>query len=125
MLFRGDSINIKKRRMKKKQDVHIGMINSFNVITGRATVEQIVSAGLGVFAHNPNGNSEKKNIEFILFYFRELEMYERCKEINDYINETYNEDGSFKVQFCDCDHPDIKEYTAKPKCCICNLEIKR
>jgi hypothetical protein len=110
--------------MKKKQDVHVGMVNSFNVLTGRITVEKIASLGIPVFAHNPNKTVQKENVEFMIFYFKDLEMYERCKELSDYIEKTYNSDGSFKASFCDCNQPEI-DYLDNPKCTICNLEIMK
>lgn len=110
--------------MKRKQDTHIGMVNSFNVLTGRVSVEKIAACGIAVFAHNPNKTIKKENVEFIIYYFKELEMYERCKELTDYIETTYNEDGTFKTDFCDCDQPEV-DYLDNPKCTLCNLEIMK
>lgn len=111
--------------MKSEQRVHLGMINSFNVITGRATMEQVVSSGLGIFAHYPGHKDELESIEFMIFYFKELEMYERCSELRKYIEENFNEDGTTKIQYCDCENPEIEVYAQKTKCSICKNRLRR
>lgn len=110
--------------MNRVQKTHIGMINSFNVLLGHTTVEEIVSAGIGFFAHSPDTDGDLESIEFMMFYFKELEMYERCALLKDYTDRTFNEDGTFKESFCECENPEISKYVRKVKCCICNLRLK-
>jgi hypothetical protein len=109
--------------MKTEKRIHLGMINSFNVITERTTIEQVVSSGLGIFNHYPGEKNELEAIKFMISYFKSLEMYERCSELVKYIDKTFNEDGSYKEKFCDCDMPEIDFYAPKVKCSICNLRI--
>lgn len=111
--------------MNKTQSVHVGMINSYNLLTERATLEEIVSAGIGLFAHIPDEEVDVENIEFIMLYFQELEMFEHCADLLDYINFNYNDDGTPKEEECDCDLPNIVEYTKKMKCSACNKRLKR
>ncbi len=105
--------------------VHIGMINSYNVLMGNASVEDIVSSGLGVFAHSPEEESAMKSVEFMVYYFSKHEMYERCNKLKSYIEETFDKDGSYKEECCECDMPEIESYSTKVKCSICNLRLKR
>lgn len=99
------------------------MLNSYNVITEKASVEQIVSSGIGVFAHVVDEDKAMESVEFIMFYFKELEMYDKCAQLQSYIEKTFNKDGTYKESCCKCDMPDIEEYTTKIKCCICNLRL--
>lgn len=100
------------------------MINSFNVLLGQATVEEVVSSGIGFFAHSPDTDGSLESIKFMIFYFKDLEMYERCSKLKEYIDKTFNEDGTFKEESCKCEYPEIDEYVRKIKCCTCNLRIK-
>ena len=105
--------------------MHVGMINSYNVLVGNATVEMVVNAGIGVFAHLPDEELSKEAIEFMIFYFKEMEMYERCAKLQVYIGENYNDDGTFKEERCVCEYPEINEYVPKVKCSVCNLRLKK
>jgi hypothetical protein len=111
--------------MNNSQTVHIGMLNSFNVLTEKATIEQVISSGLAYFAHAPDEESVVESIEFMIFYFKDIEMYEKCAELKEYIEKTFNEDGTYKEKFCDCEYPNIEDYTYKPKCSVCNLRLMR
>lgn len=105
--------------------MHVGMINSYNVLTGSASVEMVVNSGIGVFAHVPDEDISLEGIEFMIFYFKELEMYEKCAKLQDYIEKTYKSDGSFKEERCVCEYPEIGEYVSKIKCSVCNLIIRK
>ena len=111
--------------MNNTQMVHIGMINSYNVLMGKASVEDVVNSGIGMFANSPDEETAMKSIEFMIYYFEKHEMYEKCTELNKYINKTFNKDGSYKENCCECDMPDIQEYSSKIKCSTCNLTLKR
>ncbi len=109
--------------MKQNQTVHISMVNSYNVLIKKISIEEIFFSGLGVFAHSQNESDAMESIEFMIRYFKDLEMYEKCAELKSYIDETFNEDGTFKKQTCCCDMPDIIQYNP-PICSICNMKIK-
>ena len=111
--------------MNKEQAIHVGMINSYNIITDKASFEQIASTGLGVFAHQPDEELEYENLKFIILYFQTLEMFEHCAELKWYMNENFNEDGSYKEDDCECSYPDIREYNQKVKCHTCKKRIRR
>lgn len=111
--------------MTKDQAVHVGMINSFNLITEVSTYEEIMDADMGIFAHNPEDDIEAENIKFIIFYFEQFEMFEHCAELKKYLDLNFNSDGSPKVTDCECDRPDIREYSFKMKCFKCDKRIRR
>lgn len=111
--------------MTKEQMIHISMVNSYNVITNRATVQQVTNSGIGVFCHSPEEKEAMKSIEFMITYFQDLEMYEKCSDLKSYISETFNDDGTYKESLCECSYPDIQTYTPIVKCSVCNLTVKR
>lgn len=101
------------------------MINSYNVITNKATVEEVINSGIGIFCHSPKEEDGMESIDFMIKYFKNLEMYEKCSDLKKYINETFNSDGTYKDDLCECSYPEIESYTPIVKCSICNLKIKR
>ncbi len=105
--------------------IHVGMVNSYQVLVGNATYEQIVSSGFGIFSHTLNEKDAKQSIELMITYFKELEMYERCANLQKYIEETFDEDGFYKEESCSCDYPEIDRYALPIKCSLCELRINR
>jgi len=111
--------------MNRDQAVHVGMLNSYNLLTGKAKFEEIVDAGIGVFAHIPDEDIEARNIEFIIFYFQQHEMFEHCAELKEYLEKNYNADGSPKLTDCECEYPTIKKYSVPMCCAHCEKRLKR
>ena len=111
--------------MNKTQALHVGMINSFNLITERATFEEIIMSGVGMFAHVPDEDVSSKDLDLIIEYFQELEMFEHCAELFDYRRENFKNDGTPIVEDCECDFPEIEEYSLRMKCASCNKRLKR
>lgn len=111
--------------MNKDQSVHIGMLNSFNLITGKATFEEIIMSGVGMFAHIPDEDIGVKDLDFMIVYFQNIDMFEHCAELLDYRNQNFNVDGTTKEQECECEFPEIKQYTLRVKCSICDKRLKR
>ena len=111
--------------MNREQTVHVGMINSFNVITGRSTVEKIINSGIGILAHPPDEEVDHKLIKFMIEYFQNLEMFERCVDLKAYYDKNFNEDGTPKFKVCECTLPEIKSYDAPVHCSNCNKRIIR
>ena len=105
--------------MNQNQIVHIGMINSYNVLVNNVSMNEIAFSGLNVFSHSQQEKDAKVSIEFMIKYFQDIEMYEKCSELQKYIDENFDEQGKFKYPVCDCEYPDIKEYGTTPKCLIC------
>ena len=111
--------------MNQNQAVHIGMINSYNVLVNNVNIEKIVLSGIGVFAHSQEEKDAKISVEFMIKYFQDVEMYEKCSALQKYIEKTFDEDGKFKEPVCVCEYSDIKEYSPTPKCSLCNMAIER
>ena len=111
--------------MKEKQLVHISMLNSYNVLVESVNIEDIVSSGIGVFSHSIYESDSLESIKFMIFYFEENEMNDKCAKLKKYIDENFNEDGTFKREFCDCELPDIKKYTMNVKCETCKKTIQK
>lgn len=110
--------------MTRQQQLHVGMINSFNVITGIATFEEVIKSGIGVLAHVPN-EDEIQYIKLMIYYFEEHELYEYCNVLKKYVKDNYFEDGSRREKECECEYPTITEYVAKVKCSKCNKRLFR
>ena len=110
--------------MTRQQMIHIGMINSYNIITGAATIEQVVNSGIGVLSHIPE-EEEFEHIRLMIYYFQEHEMYEYCSVLKKYVKDTYYEDGTRIELDCECEYPKIGEYVQKMKCIECNKPLRR
>lgn len=110
--------------MTKQQALHVGMINSFNIITEQVTIEQVFNSGIDIFAHAPSG-SEVDYVKIMIKYFEENEMYYQCAVLKKHIEDTYLEDGTRKEKECECEFPEIKEYAVKMKCGCCNKRLFR
>lgn len=111
--------------MTEQQQLHIGMINSFNIITEKNSVYEIMASGIGYFAHIPDREPDFEILEEMIRYFSEVEMYEKCIELTLYMEENFNEDGSEKIERCECDCPVIEKYEHKMICGNCELRIRK
>lgn len=111
--------------MTQEQTVYVGLINSFNVITERNTFEEIASSEISFFAHNPEQDPPIEVINFMIEYFKSYEMFENCAELMEYLDNNYNEDGTFKIKGCECIQPVITEYSTKMFCGECNKRLKK
>lgn len=111
--------------MNSTQMTHVGMVNSFNVLMEKVSVDEVINSGIGIFAHVPDEDLALESIKFMIFYFKEIEMYEKCAQLKEYVDKTFNEDGTYKEECCKCDMPEIDEYVPKIKCSLCNLRLKR
>lgn len=110
--------------MNKRQTIHVGMINSYNLLMGITNIDSVVQAGLGLFAHVPDEEPSIEDIEHMIMYFQEKEMFEYCSELVKYIKENF-ENGKPKGEDCDCDLPEIKEYKIKMYCSACNKRLRK
>jgi hypothetical protein len=110
--------------MTRTQIVHIGMINSYNIITGKASIEQVLLSGIGFLAHPPD-ELEPEHIELVIMYFEQLEMYEICQELRRVFDENYHADGTPRDLECLCDYPKINEYSRVMRCGTCNNRLRK
>ena len=111
--------------MTQEQMIHVGMINSFNLITERNTLEEIATSDLSLFAHVPDQEIPLELIQLMMDYFESYEMFEYCVELMQYIGLNFNDDGTRKIQLCECPQPVIKNYSKKMYCGLCNLRLMK
>jgi hypothetical protein len=110
--------------MTEQQRIHIAMLNSYNVVMEKAEVDEILSSGIPMFAHVPNEDVTMEAVEFMIYYFKSHEMFEYCAALKEYINNNFEEDGTPKMNGCECELPEISGYTEKVTCLKCNKRIK-
>lgn len=116
-----------------KQMVHIAMINSYNVITGKSKVMDVSKSNIGFFAHDPIEPIDDEVIDTLIQYFESKEMYENCQalkiikinklSISSAIDEGFKREDFFSGDVCKCDMPDIHSYDKEVKCSTCKKVI--
>ena len=111
--------------MNKDQMIHVSMLNSFNLLTEKNSFDEIIDSGIPIFAHQPDEDIKYENVEFIIYYFQKQEMFEKCAELMEYLETNYHSDGTPKINDCECDYPDILEYTKLMRCSNCNKRLRR
>ena len=107
--------------------IHIGMVNSFNVITEKNTFEEIVSSDVSLLAHIPENDVPLELIKLMVEYFKSYEMFEHCIELVEYMSLNYNKDGTAIViiESCECPQPLIVDYSKKMFCGNCDKRLKK
>lgn len=120
--------------MKAEQIVHLGMMNSFNYITGKATIEQIISFKVPAFAHDPDDELRADLLDHLIYYFKEKELFEEVSELNR-VKSRIMIDQNFAKSFenkltefldvphCECDMPKVLEYKYNSTCGNCGNRI--
>ncbi len=68
------------------EKIHIAFINSFAVIIHNKDAKELIGADAGWFIHNPKYDATMEDVETMLDYFVEIEDYEKCSEIKNYID---------------------------------------
>jgi len=111
--------------MTQEQMIHVGMVNSFNLITERNTLDEIAMSDVSLFAHIPDEEVPIELVELMIDYFQSYEMFENCKELMDYIDENFDEDGTRIVDECECPQPVIIDYSRKMYCGHCTKRLKK
>lgn len=111
--------------MNKQQTMHVGMMNSYNILMDKVSLDTVVQSGVGIFAHVPDDDPMLDDIKMMIIYFQDHDMFEVCSDLVKYIEENYNQNGSPKGADCDCEYPSVKEYTRKMKCATCNKRLRK
>jgi hypothetical protein len=78
--------------MTRNEFVHMAMINSFDVLVGNRSFMEIVDSGDAVFLFRPSEGIGYEDLELMLEYFEEEEMFEECKHIKNIIDNLPDED---------------------------------
>jgi hypothetical protein len=110
--------------MTQEQRIHVGMINSFNLITERNTLEEIASSNISLFAHLPDEEIPLELIELMMAYFQSYEMFEYCADLMEYIGSNFNDDGTRIENDCECNQPLITSYSNKTCCGNCKKRLR-
>lgn len=111
--------------MTQEQMIHIGMVNSFNLITERNSFEEIVTSDVSLFAHVPDEDIPIDLIMMMVEYFKSYEMFENCVELMAYIAVNFNDDGTPISFGCECSQPLIIDYSKKMFCGSCKKRLKK
>lgn len=111
--------------MTEEQLIHIGMINSFNILTERNTFDEIVTSEMSYIAHLPQDPVDIELVRMMVDYFESYEMFEHCSELIGYINKNYDSNGKAIKHGCECPQPVITEYSSKMFCGKCNKRLVR
>ena len=101
------------------------MINSYNILTGAATLNEIIEANIGVFAHSPDDEPRIEELELMLFYFQDHEMFEHCSDLLKYMEQNYDKDGKLRDKNCECDYPEIESYSRTMRCGYCKKRLRK
>lgn len=105
--------------MTDTQILHIGMTNSFNLITGRNKLNEIIKSDLNFLIHNPEKKVSIQVIDSMIEYFQSIDMIDNCLELMEYIA------LNFKGEPCLCEYPVITEYGRKMFCGNCQCRIRK
>lgn len=111
--------------MTQEQMIHVGMINSFNLITERNTLEEIATSDLSLFAHIPDEDVPLELIQLMMDYFKSYEMFEYCADLMEFIALNFNDDGTRIENGCECPQPVITKYSKKMFCGECNKRLRK
>lgn len=111
--------------MTDRQRVHVGMMNSYNVLTNKVKLIDVIESSIPIFAHIIDEVPNKNELELIISYFENIEEYEKCIELKCVVQSFFNDDGSLKkIHKCECDMPSFAlEYSDNMVCSKCNNRI--
>jgi hypothetical protein len=112
--------------MTDEQYIHIAMLNSFNVVTGKISIEDLLYSGLNMVIHLPSEDIEEEKLLIMIAYFEQEEMYEECIELRKIYDERFSEITIPKPvvkNICDCKKPTIPKYGRSVRCGTCNKQI--
>jgi hypothetical protein len=80
---------------------------------------EIVEAGIPLFAHRRDQEFNPKFIGRLIKYFEGIEMYEYCEELKEVLDTVIMYD-----EYCECKYPIFDNYSEEDiKCKICNKSI--
>ena len=111
--------------MTETQVIHLGLVNSFNLIIGNNTIDEIALSDVNLFAHNPDVEISVNLISMMIEYFQSLEMFEYCLELMTYIALNFNDDGTPTLSQCNCEYPVITKYSRKMICGSCKNRLRK
>lgn len=102
------------------RNMHIAMINSYNVITGAVSVDDVAVSECPAFAFIPDEGPTEDDIIRVMRYFEDLEMDEHVDALKTAYVKMVSDESSGN---CSCAMPDFHEYKPFIKCATCGKRI--
>lgn len=110
---------------KRKRRIHIAMMNSFNLLTGRVDSEVILASDYPLFAHQFDDSVEQDEVASIIEYFESIDYEEGVEEMRQvYVNLFVLKEDEIDVGICECVNPIFHEYEPYIKCTICEKKVE-
>ena len=107
--------------MTAKKILHIAMTNSFNMLMGVVSLEELYQARIPIIVHNPHEDVDVETIDDIIEYFESIEMYENCAKLKKRYNNFFVSNNNYEE--CTCELPIIKRYSSVVRCDTCKKKI--
>lgn len=63
--------------------LRVAMLNSYDIVTGIATQEELLETDLGYFIFNPSEGFKSSDLDLMIAYFEDNEEYEKCQKIKE------------------------------------------
>ena len=111
--------------MTQNQMIHVGMINSYNILMGKANIDEVLDSGLNFIAYPLDEELRVEYIDFMVIYFESIEMFEHCADLTAFVKKNFGADGTLKEKECRCNLPQITEYSPLMYCGKCKKRLKQ
>lgn len=67
--------------MSEEMILDIAMHNSYDVITGISSAEELMESDIGYFIFDPSRGYSMDDIDLVIAYFEDEEDYEKCQKL--------------------------------------------
>lgn len=111
----------------KAKHLHEAMMNSFNIITNKITYDDLFKMERTFLVHVPDEPITLEDIDIMIGYFEQLEMYENCAELKVISDEILNydeEEEDYEEDSCECKIPIISSNDGDIRCLTCDKKFK-
>ena len=103
--------------MTEQQKIHIAMINSYNVIVGNVDIDDVLDSNVSLFSHDFEEELQYDNMVFILKYFEQIEMFDKCIILSAFIDKTFDKTGKHKEK-----DDNQQDAILQMACCLCDVQ---
>lgn len=66
--------------------IDVAYCNSYAIIIGKHSIEEILNSETPYFAHPPYDLVDQEVIDMLIRHFEEIEDYEKCKNLQEFWN---------------------------------------
>lgn len=63
--------------------LRMAMLNSYDIVTGIVTQEELIETDLGYFIFDPSVGYNVSDLDLMIAYFEDNEEYEKCQKIKE------------------------------------------